>query len=107
MAKSIGGNINSTDTATTTTVALNASTSTKILDALVAGAQNHIKIFVDNPAAIDVIIKFQAASVDDLKEGMTIAKGEGKTILELPNVYRGEISAIAAANAPTLTIIRQ
>ena len=44
--KTVGGSENSAITAKTTTVALNDSTSTKIVDALTSDEQNHIKIFV-------------------------------------------------------------
>ncbi len=106
VGKTIGTTENDTDSITTTTVALNATTATKIVDALGLTDQNHIKIYVDNPNNKDIVIKFQAASVDNIAVGLTILKGEGKTILELPNVYRGEISAMTVTGDKTVTILR-
>lgn len=105
--KTIGASENTAITTVTTTVLLNSLTATTIVEALADDDPNHIKIFIDNASTKDVVIKFQAAGVDNLLIGQTIRRFSGATILELPNVYRGEISAIATNDAPTITIIEQ
>lgn len=48
-----------------------------------------------------VWLKLQAASVDNLKEGIPVDKG-GDWKMPISNPYFGEISAIAEANGPTI-----
>ena len=106
MAKLIGTNVNQNDEGTTTTVALNSSTSTKIIDALAVTEQDHIKIYVDNPSQHNIFVKFQSAATDDNAVGLKIYRKDSKIITELPNGFRDEISAIAQTGSPTITIIK-
>lgn len=79
-------------------VSLNSSTATKILDANPARCLYRIT----NNSALDIWIKEQAASVDNLKQGFIVFAG---TTYESPpdTMYQGEISAIAVAGSPSIT----
>ena len=94
MAKNIGKNSNTNDTATlSAAILVDGITSTKILDALV-GPQPRIKVIVTNNSNFDVWIKLQAASVDNDKKGFLLFKNTTSTIMEDGDTYIGEISAI-------------
>lgn len=99
MALDIGQRRNINDEATTTVVSLNATTSTTLKT---AGSQ-FIVFTVSNPSSKQVWLKFQAASVDDLKEGIPVF---ARTVYEMPlaNKYTGEISAIADSGTPDVHI---
>ena len=85
-------------------IELNTNTSVKIAD------DNPSRIFfrVCNEGATEAIwIKLQAASIDDAKKGINLAKkSDTPNHWEMPsdNIYTGEISAIAAANSPSVYV---
>lgn len=90
----------SNDTTVTTSVALNAVTATTV--AVVN--ENRTGFYASNNDNQDIILKLQAASVDNLAVGIPLLKRGG--IYEMPpEKYRGEISAIASAGTPTIFII--
>lgn len=96
MAKTIRRNRNENDTAdVSSTIALNPTTSTTIISTNTA----RIYFIFNNPSNKDVWLKLQAASVDNDKKGIPVAKGD---FWEMPpdNIYDGEISAIADVDAP-------
>jgi len=103
MAKTIGRNSNTTDSATLPgAFTVTASTSLKIADA------NTDRIFfcVNNNNASDGLwIKLQAASVDNTKKGIFIPS-KGSWQMPTDNVYTGEISAIGD-NTDTETYITE
>lgn len=100
--KTIGGNINVTDTAfIASSVTLNTSTSVKIADI----KKDRIFFNVNNNNNTSGFwLKLQAASVDNLKKGIYITGKSGSTpTWEMPttNIYTGEICAIADVDGPT------
>jgi len=101
MAKSIGRNVNVTDTAVVASgVALNTSTSTTIS---VANAERIVLHVSNDSNANGFWLKMQAASVDDDKKGIFITgKVQSNASWTMPpdNIYTGEISAIADADGP-------
>lgn len=70
--------------------------SVKILDReIVAEGQNPTRMLIAiNVQSKDTWIKFQPAAMDNDKKGILLQKGE-TLILEVENMYFGEISAIA------------
>ena len=96
----LGRNRNTTEDANSNTIALNNTTSTKIADANV----NRIFLRVDNTSVgITIYIKLQKTSTDDVVEGIIVLGGK---FWEMPsdNIYTGEISGIASANSPEITV---
>ena len=87
-------------TATTTAPALNATTSTTIKTA----STNFIGVSISNGSTESVWIKFQAASVDNLKRGIYL-KPNAFYEMPLGQKYTGEISAIANAGTPTINVV--
>lgn len=101
MAQVIGRNQNTNDTATVPSdIALNASTSTKVVD-----ANSDRTVFeVYNLGTEDIRIKLQAASVDNDKKGIPVGCGKGWA-MEADNIYPGEISAIAETGTPSVAYL--
>ncbi len=100
MTNKIGRTRNWNDSVSTTVVALNSTTATKIADT----NNSRISFKVNNNDNQLVYIKYQAASVDDDKEGDELpAKSSIK--MDVDNIYRGEISAIANSGTPDVTIL--
>jgi len=100
MAKTIGRNLNVTDTATlSNAIGLNSTTSTKIADAL----SNRIVFILSNPSTKNIWVKLQAASVDNDKKGIFIPRN-GYWEMPTDNIYTGEISAIADNGAPNVYV---
>jgi len=96
MAQTIRRTRNENDTVDiSSTIALNASTSTTITSSNTA----RIYFIFHNPSNKNVWLKLQAASVDNDKKGIFVEKGG---FWEMPpdNIYNGEISAIADVDAP-------
>lgn len=89
--------INENDGSEFNEYSLNDSTSTAIKTA----GENFIFFQVTNETNRDVYIKLQAASADNLKEGIILPRG---SIWEMSkdNLYTGEISAIAVAGSPAI-----
>jgi len=87
-------------TATTTAPALNATTSTTIK----AASTNFIGLSISNGSTESVWIKFQTASVDNLKQGIYL-KPNAFYEMPLGQKYTGEISAIANAGTPTINVV--
>ena len=85
---------------------LNSSTSIKIADSRVKSDGRPDRIFfgVSNDSQLSVWIKLQAASIDNLKEGILLP---GKSFWEMPadNIYKGEISAISEIGSPDIVIV--
>lgn len=104
MANIIGRNVNCKDTATITSVTLNATTSTTIL----AANDKRIAFHVNNDdSSVTVWIKLQAASVDNDKKGIFLNKKalvNSQWEMTPDNIYVGEISAIADTGTPTVYI---
>ena len=88
------------DTATITPIALNASTSVKILD---AGTEK-VNVIFTNQSNFDIWIKFQAASVDDDKKGIILMNGTNISLVFGNGFYTGEVSAIAQTDNPTINV---
>jgi len=99
MALDIGQRRNTNDSSTTTEISLNASTSTTVK----AAGINFIVFTFSNPSSKKVLLKLQAASVDNLKEGIVVFP---KTVYEMPtgNLYTGEISAISESGTPDIFV---
>jgi len=95
MAKLIGKNSNTNDTATLSSgISVGGTTSTIILATQAASDQPRIKVIVTNDSNFDVWIKLQAASVDNDKKGFLVYRNSTVTIMEDSDIYTGEISAI-------------
>jgi len=107
--KTIGRNRNTTDTATSSPVALNSSTAVKLADA------NPNRIFFNvtiNGGSSDerIFIKLQAASIDNVKTGIWIGRSldeDGSYFkvdweMSPDNIYTGEISAIMDSGSHTV-----
>lgn len=90
MVYKLGANRATNDTAVNTTITLNSSTATTIKSA----NPNRIFFRIDNIGFQDVILKLQAASVDDIKRTILVSRGGGFWEMPPDKVYTGEISAI-------------
>ena len=90
---------NQSATAATVDYALNASTSLKVKDA----STTFIHCSISNDTTVGVWLKLQAASVDNVKTGIFIDRGD---YWEMPigALYTGEISAIAESGTPTINV---
>lgn len=100
MARKIGRTRNLNDTSTiSAAIALNTSTSTKIVDA----NGNRMFVSITNDSINNIWIKLQAASVDNNKTGIKLRR---RSVWEMPvdNMYTGEISAISEAGTPDVFI---
>jgi len=92
MANRVGGNTNFNDTATMPDViSVDAVTSTTLLTT----TEQTIAVVLTNDGNQDAFIKFQAASTDNDQRSFILYKGTASTVMSQPNVYVGEISAIA------------
>ncbi len=105
MTYKIEGHINTNDAAILSdAIAMNATTSVKIADV----NANRMFFRVCNEGATEAIwVKLQAASVDNAKKGIVLAKKAlAPNHWEMPanNIYTGEISAIADANTPNIYV---
>jgi len=94
------GNRACAEGATVKNVALNSTTSTKILDA--SECRQFVSITNLNNA-VGAYIKLQAADLDDDKKGIYLV-GINTWEMDTTKVYTGEISAIAATDSPTFSI---
>jgi len=94
--------INTNSSATNSVITLSATSSTTVLSA----NSSRIRAVFSNTGsgAQRIWLKLQAASVDDDKKGHCIEVGANFTI-EAPNIYTGEISAIAVVDSPPLGIV--
>lgn len=97
-AKNVGRTFNRSDEASQGTVALNSATAVTVA---VANA-TRISFRFDNPSNQGVWLKLQAASIDNVKTGIFVEKGEPWP-MDRDNPYTGEISAIAAFGNPSVT----
>ena len=98
--KTIGRNLNTTDTATLgSAVALNSSTSIKLVDSL----SDRIFFSLSNTTNKDVWLKLQAANIDNDAKGIYVPRG-GYWEMPADNIYTGEISAIAVSGTPSVYI---
>jgi len=103
MAKFIGRNMNRTDTATLTSVAVSSGASIT----LVSANTDRMGLIISNPNNQSCWIKEQAASTDDDKKGYYVLPG-GKFIMPKDNIYTGEISAIFdSGGSKTLYIVEK
>lgn len=96
MTKKIGQNINTNDTAELSGyIALNNSSSVTIQLA----KPDRTFWCISNPENFAIFVKFQGASIDNIKNGIKI---EGNGYWEMPSgdKYTGEISAIAESDTP-------
>ncbi len=95
MAKTIGKNINTTDTANVLSpISVDSTTSVTLLAAQVEGDDERIKVIVTNNGNKTLWVKPQAAAIDNDKKGERVAPGESRLILEQGDNYSDEISAI-------------
>lgn len=85
-----------------TTITLNSTTTTKILDA----NPDRLDYTVSNDNGQSVWVKEQAASVDNLKEGV-IVFGRSVGVFDGPCIYTGEVSAIAVNGSPTIKVVER
>jgi len=101
MAKTIGKNMNVTDSATmSNSIALNTSTDVKIADV------NADRIFFcvnNNGNNNGCWIKLQAQGVDSDHKGIYIGP-KGNFIMPADNIYTGEICAIADVGSPDVYV---
>ena len=90
---------NKSATATTTDYALDSTTALKIKDA----STTFIHCSISNDNTVGVWLKLQAATVDNVKTGIFIDRGD---YWEMPEgaLYTGEISAIAESGTPTINV---
>ena len=100
MAVERGTRFNTSGSNSFTKVPLNASTSTTIK----AEGNDFLHFSVFNPDNQDVVIKLQAALVDDVKEGLVKLTKGGFWEMTSNQNYLGEICAIAMAGTPDLWI---
>ncbi len=107
MTKLIGRTVNRNDEADSDSIALNATTATKIADADPERIFFHVSIDGSGNNT-SVFIKLQAAGVDNDKEGIWIGSmGQYfKTCWEMQpdNMYTGEISAIMQSGTHTIIV---
>ena len=99
--KKLGKNQNMSDLGgTPVTVALNSSTTVKILDA----NPDRVGYELTNNSSHDVWIKRQAASVDNIVTGNAYVFK--RSFYESPTdyIYTGEVSAIAVSGSPSVTV---
>ena len=102
MATRIGGNTNTNDTAfMPDAIGVDAITST----ILTTTTKQTITLILTNDGNQDAFIKFQAASVDNDKRGFILYKGTASTVILSPNIYVGEISAIARNGNTTIYVV--
>lgn len=85
-------------------IALNASTTTKLLDAQLSSDPPRIKVILQNAGATSLWVKFQPATDDDDKKGILVGMTERVTLLEGSDIYTGEISAIANTGTPSVFV---
>ena len=99
--KTIGANLNRTDTATSDAITLNTSTSTIIQVA----NRDRIYFYVRNHGNQPVVIKLQRAAIDDLDTDWIVL--EKDEVYEMPGgqMYFGEICAIATVDAPVVRVV--
>ena len=97
--KTIGGNRNTTDESNSSTFTLNDTSTITISQA----NKDRLYFAVSNPSSKDIILKFQASSVDNLKDDVIVYK---RSFYEMPetNTYVGEISAIADSGTPDINV---
>lgn len=106
-----GRNRNANDEATVTTVEVNDTTASKLVDA--NPDRIHLTINLDGGSAEEeVFVRFYPAADDDLKRGMVIKRkilgatsiNDPRIVMEGDNVYTGEISAISESGTFDLHI---
>lgn len=98
----IGTNTNTNDTANLPDViAVGSVTSTT----LITTTNQTITVILTNDGNQDAFIKFQAASVDNDERGFILYKGTASTVILHPNIYVGEISAIAKNGNTTIYVM--
>lgn len=87
------------------TIVMNSSTSTPIT--IDNKNDTHIRTFLllQNQGPQDIYIKFQPASVDDLKEGLLLCPGDLPVTIGGNNMPQGEFSAISTAGTPNLFVL--
>lgn len=106
MTKKFGATVNTNDTAVSGLFVLNDISAITILPAQDLDAeQPRIRVRVDNPSSQDVWIRLMPAITDPTFKGtIKVIKKLSEEILEAPNVYTGEISAIADVDGPTIYV---
>ena len=102
MAVMIGQNINTNDSASMPSgIAVNSSTSTT----LITTTDKTMRVSMTNDGNQDVFLKFQAASLDNNKQSIILHKGTSTDVVLAPNIFVGEISAIARAGNTTIFVM--
>ena len=97
----IGTNSNTSDVATISdSITVGSSVSTPIYTT----TKRTLRVVVTNAGNKDVFIKLQSASVDNDKKGMKLYKRSTADVMIAPNVYIGEISAIATSESSELYV---
>ena len=100
MTSMIGDNTNTNDTAVMQAgITVGASTSVTLVTTVI---NETVRVVFSNDGNQDVFIKLQAASVDNDKKGFILHKGTASDIMTLPNMYIGEVSAIARNGTTTI-----
>ena len=98
---------NLADTTSQTAVTISSTTATKISDALTDGLESQERSYfrVDNSSNVgDIIIKLQAASIDNLSIGIVVIKMGGFWEMPQGSIYVGEISVIASNGSPIVLV---
>ena len=94
MAKSIGENINTTDTASNPDpISVDSTTSTKLLDAVTSAEALTIRAMITNWGNKTLWVKRQAATEDNDVNGEAWFAGETKEVIQ-DGDYSGEVSGI-------------
>jgi len=102
MTTRIGSNFNTNDVATMPDmIAVGSVTSTTLLTT----TEQTISVILTNDGNQDAFIKFQAASVDNDDRGFILYKGTASTVILSPNLYVGEISAIAKLGSTEIYVM--
>jgi len=101
MAKRIGSGFNVTDASTNTTISVDSMTAATLLAADTAGLQSQqIRVWITNNGNLPLWVRFRAASLDNIKDGLLVQPGEAKIVSGNGSLYVGEISGIFDAGGP-------
>ncbi len=103
MALSIGTGFSTNDVAVKLTTTLNSTTSTTVKTA--SAEPDFVYLRFTNNSNRGIYLKLQAANIDDEKSWILIPRG---LFWQMPDTrwYLGEISAIADAGNPDLTMVK-
>lgn len=97
MTSSIGTSTNTNDTGATINTLVDSNISATLLPAQLTEDPPRITVWCHNAGNQALWVKFQLASVDNLKEGIKLQPDESRIIMNSSDIYTGEISGIMNA----------